>query len=385
MYALLRPFLFALDPTTAHAAAMLALAPLEHLAPLRAALRGLSTVTRDPRLEVRKMGLVFPSPLGVAAGLDKNGERARALAALGFGHVELGTVTAEAQGPNPPPNLFRLPADRALVNRLGFPNEGASVVGPRILARRGGVGVPVGVSIGKSRSVPVEIEAALPDYVTSIRAVRDAADFLVVNVSSPNTKDLRALQAADVARVLFAALMKETAGRPLLVKIAPDLADDAIDAICMEADRAGLAGVVATNTTVARTGLATPAEEIERIGAGGLSGVPLFPRALAVVKRARTQLGPDACVIGVGGIHGTDSALAMLQAGADLIQVYTSFVYEGPFLPRAIARGMLNAIAAESGAGLADVVGHPRGRAAAGSSPSVRGESVSAAIDSSSK
>lgn len=340
MYALLRPLLFALDPTTAHHVAMAALGPVEHLAPLRALLRAFTSV-RDPRLVVRKMGLEFPTPLGVAAGLDKNGERARALAALGFGHVELGTVTAEAQGPNPPPNLFRLPADGALVNRLGFPNEGAAVVGARVRSRRAGVGVPIGMSIGKSRSVA--LDAALPDYVASIRAVRDAADFIVVNISSPNTKDLRALQAADTARALFDALTPETAGRPLLVKIAPDLADDAIDAICTEVERAGLAGVVATNTTIARTSLSTPAEELERIGAGGLSGLPLFARALSVVKRVRARLGPDACVIGVGGIRSLDSAHAMLQAGADLIQVYTGFIYEGPFLPRRIARGLVAA------------------------------------------
>jgi dihydroorotate dehydrogenase len=338
MYALLRPLLFALDPTTAHHVAMGALAPVEHLPPIRALTRALFSF-RDPALEVRKMGLVFPTPLGVAAGLDKNGERGRALAALGFGHVELGTVTAEPQGPNPPPNLFRLPADGALVNRLGFPNAGAALVGERVLARRAGFGVPIGMSIGKSRSVA--IDDALPDYVASLRSVREAADFLVVNVSSPNTKDLRALQAADVARPLFAALMKEADGKPLLVKIAPDLSDDAIDAICTEAGRAGLSGVVATNTTIARTGLSTPESEIERIGAGGLSGLPLFARSIAVVKRVRERMGPDACVIGVGGIRSVESARAMLAAGADLIQVYTGFIYEGPCLPRTIARGLL--------------------------------------------
>ncbi len=341
MYALLRPLLFSLDPAQAHAVAMAALAPVEHLAPLRALVRSVLAV-RDPRLEVRKMGLVFPNPLGVAAGLDKNGQRARALSALGFGHVELGTVTAEAQGPNPLPNLFRLPADRALVNRLGFPNEGAALVGARVLERRRACGVPVGMSIGKSRSVPLEpLDRALEDYVTSFDAVRPAADFVVVNISSPNTKDLRALQAADMARSLFSALMARAGGVPLLVKIAPDLPDDAVDAICVEADRAGLAGVVATNTTIGREALATPASEIERIGAGGLSGAPLFARALAVVARARARLGPDACVIGVGGVNGTERASEMLRAGADLVQVYTGFVYEGPLLPRTILRGLL--------------------------------------------
>lgn len=339
MYALLRPLLFALDPTTAHHLAMLALGPVEHLSPLRALMRALSTI-EDPRLRVEKMGLVFRHPLGIAAGLDKNGERARALAALGFGHIELGTVTAEAQGPNPPPNLFRLPADGALVNRLGFPNAGALEVGERVASRRAGVGVPIGMSIGKSRSVA--LDAALPDYVASLRAVRSPADFIVVNISSPNTKDLRALQAADTARELFAALMRETGKKPLLVKIAPDLADDAIDAICTEADKAGLAGVIATNTTIARTGLATSESEVERIGAGGLSGLPLFARSLSVVKRVRAKLGPEACVIGVGGIRSVESAKAMLEAGADLIQVYTGFVYEGPFLARTIGRGLVD-------------------------------------------
>ena len=341
MYALLRPILFSFEPARAHAVAMSSLAPVEHVAPLRALVRS-AVSFHDPRLEVRKMGLVFPNPIGVAAGLDKNGERARAL---------------EPQGPNPTPNLFRLPADGALVNRLGFPNEGAKKVGARVLERKAGMRVPVGISIGKSRSVPLEpLDAALEDYVTSFEAIRSAADFVVVNISSPNTKDLRALQAADMARHLFSALMMRAAALPLLVKIAPDLSDDAVDAICVEADRAGLAGVVATNTTIARDGLATSAEDLEAIGAGGLSGLPLFPRSLAVVKQARARLGPNACVIGVGGIHGTESALAMLRAGADLVQLYTSFIYEGPFLPRTITRGLVKRMDAEGASSLADLV-----------------------------
>jgi dihydroorotate dehydrogenase len=365
MYPLLRPLLFALDPTRAHAVAMAALAPVEHLGALRYVLGG-ALRAADPRLVVRTMGLEFPSPIGLAAGLDKNADRARAFAALGFGHVELGTVTAQAQGPNPPPNLFRLPADRALVNRLGFPNEGAAHVAKRIAARRPRVGVPIGISIGKSRSVALEpLLGVLDDYRASFRAVRDVADFVVVNISSPNTKDLRAMQAAEVARPLFDALMTEAtrggaggAGKamPLLVKIAPDLADEAIDAIVDEAKRAGLAGVVATNTTIARTGLATPSDVVESIGAGGLSGKPLFARALAVVKRVRARIGPDACVIGVGGIDSTEAALAMLRVGADLVQVYTGFVYEGPLLPRTIARGLLQRMDAEGAATLNDLV-----------------------------
>ena len=352
MYPLLRPLLFALDPTRAHALAMVALAPVEHVGPMRSLVRGIFTPS-DPRLVVRKMGLEFPTPIGLAAGLDKNADRARALAALGFGHVELGTVTAEAQAANPAPNMFRLPADRALVNRLGFPNEGAAAVAARIRARRRDTPVPIGVSIGKSRSVPLApLEGVLADYLTSFRAVQDVADFVVVNVSSPNTKDLRAMQAADVARALFEALRSEALLMakpvPILVKIAPDLADDAIDAIVDVAKETGLAGVVATNTTIARVGLATPASVVEKIGAGGLSGKPLFARALSVVQRVRARLGPDPCVIGVGGIDGIETAKAMMHAGADLVQVYTGFVYQGPTLPRTIARGLLRDMESES-------------------------------------
>ncbi|HSO36706.1 MAG TPA: quinone-dependent dihydroorotate dehydrogenase [Labilithrix sp.] len=360
MYTLLRPLLFTLDPARAHALAMTALGPVEHLGPMRYLL-GSALRPADPRLCVEKMGLVFPTPIGLAAGMDKNADRARAFAALGFGHVELGTVTAEAQAANPAPNMFRLPADRALVNRLGFPNEGAAQVAKRIAARRKGVSVPIGVSIGKSRRVPLEpLAGVLEDYLTSFRAVQAVADFVVVNVSSPNTKDLRAMQAAEIARPLFEALraeaLKSERPRPILVKIAPDLPDDAIDAIVDEAKRAGLAGVVATNTTISREGLATAPDVVAGIGAGGLSGKPLFARSLAVVKRVRTRIGPEACVIGVGGIDSVETALAMLRVGADLIQVYTGFVYEGPLLPRAIAKGLLRAMKAQGARSLQQLV-----------------------------
>ena len=360
MYPLLRPLLFALDPARAHALAMMALGPIEHLGPMRYLIEG-ALRPADPRLRVEKMGLVFPTPIGLAAGMDKNADRARAFAALGFGHVELGTVTAEAQAANPAPNMFRLPADRALVNRLGFPNEGAHQVAKRIAARRQGVNVPIGVSIGKSRSVPLEpLAGVLQDYLTSFRAVQEVADFVVVNVSSPNTKDLRAMQAAEIARPLFEALRAEAQQRaeprPILVKIAPDLPDDAIDAIVDEAKRAGLAGVVATNTTISREGLATAAHLVSEIGAGGLSGKPLFARSLAVVQRVRQRLGPEACVIGVGGIDSLETALAMLRVGADLVQVYTGIVYQGPLLPRAIAKGLLREMHAQGASSLQQLV-----------------------------
>jgi dihydroorotate dehydrogenase len=336
---------------------MAALAPLEHVAPLRAIGRALCK-TSDARLEVHALGLTFPSPLGVAGGFDKNAMRARALAALGFGHVELGTVTAQPQEANPLPNLFRLEHDRALVNRLGFPNEGATAVCARIAERRlrSTSGVPVGVSIGKSRAVPLDpIEHAIADYASSFREARRVADFVVVNVSSPNTKDLRAMQGAEIARLLLTELSHINDGAaaksadgaaapaprvPLLVKIAPDLSDAELEALLAVVEEAKLDGVIATNTTIARAGLRTPAAQVEAIGAGGLSGAPLRARALEVVARVRARLGGRVTVIGVGGVESADDVIALVRAGADLVQMYTGLVYQGPLVARRIARDL---------------------------------------------
>ena len=324
---------------------MAALLPLEHT-PLRALPRALFR-PRDARLATRVMGIDFPSPVGLAGGFDKNATRARALGALGFGFLELGTVTALAQEPNPAPNMFRLPADHALVNRLGFPNDGAERVARRFAARGGprAVGVPVGFSIGKSRAVQIgeDLTPVIADYTTSFLAVRDVADFVVVNVSSPNTKDLRALQGKELASELFAALVAQNTGpgkKPLLVKVAPDLDDAGLEALLGVVEAHGLDGVVATNTTIQREGLATPKERVEAIGAGGLSGRPLFPRALEIVRRVRAAL-PRTTIIGVGGIERGEHARAMLDAGANLVQIYTAFVYRGPLAARAIARELL--------------------------------------------
>ncbi len=365
VYAALRPLLFTLSPHAAHAAGMIALAPLEHVPAFRSMARTALAPT-DPRLAVRALGLTFPAPLGLAGGFDKNALRARALAALGFGFLELGTVTAQAQEPNPAPNMFRLPDDRAIVNRLGFPNEGAAAVCARIErlggpgSGDGGVGVPVGVSIGKSRAVPLDpIEGAVADYVASFREAKRVADFVVVNVSSPNTKDLRAMQGAEIARALFAAIGRENAGDgggarvPVLVKIAPDLADAELQALLAVVEEAKLDGVVATNTTIARAGLRTGAARVEAIGAGGLSGPPLRARALDVVARVRARLGAGPTVIGVGGIEGADDVLAFVRAGANLVQMYTGFVYGGPFLPHAIAQELLARMAAQNAGSVA--------------------------------
>ncbi len=346
MYRLLRALLFALPPEDAHEAGMAALQALSAVPPLCEAV-GLC-LSPPLSLARERMGLRFASPVGLAAGFDKDARAPHALAALGFGFLELGTVTAQAQGPNPPPNLFRLPDDRALVNRLGFPNAGAEVVARRFLALVGRrpIGVPVGFSIGKSRGVPAsQISAVIDDYLASLRAVLPAADFVVVNVSSPNTVGLRALQGADLAARLLAAIMQESArdggaAVPVLLQLSPDLADDDLDALLRVVREAGLAGVIATNTTVGRSSLASRPEHVRAVGVGGLSGAPLLPRTLGIVPRIRASLGPEATVVAAGGVSSAADVRRCLEAGADLVQLYTSFVYEGPLHPSRLARAL---------------------------------------------
>ena len=367
MYRLLRPLLFAFPPDVAHELAMFALGPVERVPALTAILRSVFGAPDDERLVVRTMGLTFPTPLGLAGGFDKNARRPRALTALGFGHLELGTVTARAQPANPRPNLFRLPEDRALINRLGFPNEGAERVSRRWAAARSGVRVPVGLSIGKSRAVPPDdLEAVVADYLASFDAVRAVADFVVVNVSSPNTAGLRAMQAREHARALLAALRERDPSARVLVKIAPDLEDAQLEDVLAVVDEVKLAGVVATNTTIARKGLRTASERVAALGAGGLSGPPVRARALEVVRRVRARLGPGVAVVGVGGVEEADDALALLRAGANLVQMYTGFVYGGPGAPARIARGIARALERDGARSVADIVGSgsaPRERA----------------------
>jgi dihydroorotate dehydrogenase len=356
--AALRPLLFSLPPGVAHGIALAALAPVEHLPPVRACVRGLLAPPRDERLVVRAMGIEFAHPLGLAAGFDKEGRRPRALAALGFAHVEVGTVTAQAQAANPKPNMARLPADRALVNRLGFPNSGAATVARRLAASRASVRVPLGVSIGKSRVVPVDdLEAVVRDYASALEAVLSVADFVVVNVSSPNTAGLRSMQKGAYARALLSSLARQAQGRPLLVKIAPDLDDAQIEDLLAVVEEVALAGVVATNTTVSRAGLVTSADRVEAAGAGGLSGPPLRARALEVVRRIRARLGRKVAVVGVGGIETAEDAIAFVRAGADLLQMYTGMVYEGPGAPGRIARGLATMLEREGVRGIGELVG----------------------------
>ena len=302
---------------------------------------------RDPVLRVRALGLEFPGPLGLAAGFDKDARGTRGLAALGFGFVEVGTVTARAQPGNPRPRMFRLTADRALVNRMGFNNAGAAAAAARLARARGGP--VVGVNIGKTRAVPDADAAA--DYAASARAVAAVAGYVVVNVSSPNTPGLRDLQAADRLRpVLVAvrsALDAAVPGRrvPLLVKIAPDLADADVDAVADLALELGLDGIIATNTPVSRDGLASPAAEVAAAGAGGLSGPPLRARSLAVLRRLHARAGDRLVLIAAGGIETPDDAWERLQAGATLVQAYTAFVYGGPLWPRRMHAGLARRLA----------------------------------------
>jgi dihydroorotate dehydrogenase len=323
-----------LEPETAHHAAMLV---IQALGASPTVARRVRRWTTRGGTRVSALGLRFPTPFGLAAGFDKNAVGLRGLGALGFGHVEIGTVTALPQPGNPKPRLFRLPADRALINRMGFNNQGAEAVARRLAAlRRGGALPVVGVNIGKSRAVSVE--DAVGDYRTSARLLAPVADYLVVNVSSPNTPGLRGLQELDRLEPLLVAVAEEARAVPLLVKIAPDLGDEEIRHIAALVDRLGLAGVVATNTSTGRSGLRTPAGDVAAMGDGGLSGPPVAARSLEVLRILRAALPADRCVISVGGVESAADLRERLAAGADLVQGYTAFLYRGPGWARALAR-----------------------------------------------
>jgi len=293
----------------------------------------------DPRLSVRTLGLDFDSPFGVAAGFDKEGAAIRGLGLLGFSHVEVGTITAHAQPGNPKPRLFRLVADRAVINRMGFNNEGAAAAAPRIAAAASRSKRPViGVNIGKSRIV--EVDDAIDDYLESTRVLAPHADYLAVNVSSPNTPGLRGLQELDKLAPLLQAVQGAAGGVPVLVKIAPDLADDEVRRITELALEIGLAGIIATNTTLSRENLRTDVDIIEAAGAGGLSGAPLAARSLELLKLIRSLVPADFCVVSVGGVDTAADVRARLDAGATLVQGYTAFLYRGPFWARQVNRGL---------------------------------------------
>jgi dihydroorotate dehydrogenase len=326
-----------LDPERAH---HLAFAVIKAL-PLFGIGRLVRRFTRpDSSLAVEALGLRFDSPFGLAAGFDKDGEAVVGLGQLGFGHVEVGTLTARPQPGNEKPRLFRLIPDRAVINRMGFNNHGALTASRRLTVTALRRNRPVlGVNIGKSRVVAVEDATA--DYLESARRLAPVADYLVVNVSSPNTPGLRGLQEIDMLSPLLSAVKEAAADVPLLVKIAPDLTDDEVRAIAELVVRLGLAGIIATNTTVSRDGLASDPAVVAAAGAGGLSGAPLADRSLEVLRLIRSTVPADLCVISVGGVETAEHVRQRLDAGATLVQGYTAFLYLGPLWARSINRGLV--------------------------------------------
>lgn len=317
----------------------------------------------EPFGKLRRFGLEFRNPIGLAAGFDKNGTAAQALAALGFGFIEVGSVTSERQPGNPRPRLFRLPRDRALINRAGFNNCGAAQLAENI--RRHRPDCIVGVNIGKSRNVA--IEDAIPDYLTSFDAVYDVADYIAANVSSPNTPNLRELQRPDMLADLIKNLQKRNdelarqsslaAPKPLLVKIAPDLTEGEIESIVEVATSQNIAGIIATNTTVRREGLRTSPAEIAACGEGGLSGAPLRGRANEVIALIYSMTRGSLPIIGVGGVFTAADAWEKTCAGASLIQLYTGFIYEGPGVARRINEGLAEILHREGFRSLDEAVG----------------------------
>ncbi len=338
-----------MDPEAAHHAVVTGL----QIASAAGAGRLLERKTRPQEsLRTEVLGRSWPSPFGLAAGFDKGAVAVLPLGALGFGHVEIGTVTAHAQPGNPKPRLFRLVADEALINRMGFNNDGAEAVRARLVRirrrierlRDSGRHAPVlGVNIGKTKTTP--LEEATEDYLMSTRALAPVADYLVVNVSSPNTPGLRQLQDIESLRPLLAAVRAqadESAEHhvPLLVKIAPDLADEDVDAVADLVAELGLDGIIATNTTISRKGLVTSAEAVESKGAGGLSGPVLADRSKEILVRLRERLPGSAAIISVGGAVSAQDVAERLDLGADLVQGYSAFIYQGPFWARRINAGL---------------------------------------------
>ena len=290
---------------------------------------------------VQAIGLTFDGPFGMAAGFDKNAEVVRQLGQLGFSHVEIGTVTRFPQDGNPKPRLFRLKKDLSLINRMGFNNDGADVIAKRLRKlRASGVKLPViGVNIGKSKIT--ELEDAVSDYQYSTKLLAPFADYIAVNVSSPNTPGLRSLQAIDQLEPILTAVLAQASGKPVLVKIAPDLADEDVVAVAALATKLSLAGVIATNTTISRSDLKTASKEVEAMGSGGLSGPVLRSRSVEVLKLLRANLPSSMAVVSVGGVFSAQDVKERLQHGATLVQGYTGFVYEGPLWARKISRGLV--------------------------------------------
>jgi dihydroorotate dehydrogenase len=349
MYRALRRVLFLIAPERIHTWVF----ALLRVATAAAAPRGALTrwlAPRDPILETTVFGIRFPGPLGLAAGFDKDGAGLKTWGALGFGYAEVGTVTAQAQPGNPRPRMFRLAEDRALLNRMGFNNHGAGELALQL--SRSSPEVPIGVNIGKTKVTPPE--SAVNDYAESARLVGPLAAFLVVNVSSPNTPGLRDLQAVESLRPILTAVRAETT-TPVLVKIAPDLSDADVDEIADLAVELGLAGIVATNTTISRDGLASTG--VDELGAGGISGPPVAQRSAEVLRRLYGRVGEKLVLISVGGIETADDAWDRIVSGASLVQGYTGFVYGGGLWAKSIHDGIAVHLRKGGFATLADAVG----------------------------
>ena len=340
-----RQALFAFDPETAHGLSIAALKTGIPLCPAPAA---------NPRLRTRLRGLDFPNPLGMAAGFDKNAEVPDALLRLGFGFAEVGTVTPRPQPGNPRPRIFRLTSDRAVINRLGFNNEGHDAAAGRLRSRTAAGGI-VGVNIGANKDSPDRVA----DYEDGVRRFAPLASYLTVNISSPNTPGLRALQGREQLAELLARVVATRAGlvgsartTPIFLKIAPDLAQPELVDIAAEVDAKNVDGVIVSNTTLSRDGLKSLAHAAEQ---GGLSGVPLFQRSTAVLARLRLLVGPDRVLVGAGGVATTQDAIEKIRAGADLVQLYTGMIYGGPALPGRIVRGLAKFAEAEGLQSLRDI------------------------------
>ena len=359
LYRAVRPFLFALDPETAHGFSLKSLDFLHHLGVASQLLRPALFAGSISQPTVHVMGLDFPNPVGLAAGLDKNGEHIDGLAALGFGFLEIGAVTPRPQPGNPKPRLFRIPEAEALINRLGFNNRGVDVLAENL--RRSRYRGVLGINVGKNFDTPNE--RAADDYVACLRHVYPYASFVTANVSSPNTKDLRSLQQPGGLDALLAALTAERdalAKRygnrvPLAVKIAPDIDDAGIEAIADRVRARGIDAVIATNTTVSREGLLTPG--VDTLGPGGISGAPVARRSAEVLRRLYQRVGDRLVLISVGGIETADDAWDRITSGASLVQGYTGFIYAGGSWAKDIHDGLARRLHDGGFASLADAVG----------------------------
>jgi dihydroorotate dehydrogenase len=340
MYKIFRPLLFSVDPERMHHLVFEVLR-------LKSKLPGFKSILKlffdfeDPRIQKRLFGLTFKNPVGLAAGFDKDAKLIDEIACLGFGFVEIGTLTPQPQPGNDKPRLFRLPKDQALINRMGFNNEGVAAAVARLKKRT--ENIIVGGNIGKNKSTPNE--SAHEDYAYCFNTLYDHVDYFVVNVSSPNTPGLRELQEKAPLQRLLQTMkdltLKKAVAKPVLLKIAPDLSTGQLDDIIEILNVTGMDGVIATNTTISREGLETESSELARIGQGGLSGKPLGKRSTEIIRYLRSKLGKDFPIIGAGGIMSPADALEKLQAGADLIQLYTGFIYEGPGLIKRINKGIV--------------------------------------------